>query len=158
NLSVTYADRVVVNSFDYGYVGHYYVDQPPDLNGCCSALGDAPTLSVSGPSSPITAGQIETVTVTAFDGDGNVLTDYVDRVHFVSTDPKADLPDDYTFTTGPDGDNGVHTFTATLKSTGLQALSVSDNAGASSSASIEVVPAAVSQLSVTGFPSPRPLG
>jgi hypothetical protein len=158
NLSVTYADGVVVKSFDYGYVGHDNIESQ-DLNGCCAAPeAYGPTLSVGGPTSPIAAGQTETVTVTAFDGDGAVLTDYVDMVHFVSTDPMAELPDDYTFTIGPGGDNGVHTFTATLKSAGLQSLSVSDTAGATGSASIEVVPAAVSQLSVAGSPSPRPLG
>jgi hypothetical protein len=129
-----------------------------DTTGLDATVSYTNTLSVGGLSSPITAGEIQTVTVTALDEDGNVLTDYTGTVHFASTDPQANLPADYTFTAGPGGDNGVHVLLATLKSAGLQTLSVSDTAGATASANIEVNRAAVSQLSVAGFPSPHPVG
>jgi hypothetical protein len=129
-----------------------------DSTGLDATVSYTHTLSVGGLTSPITAGKIETVTVTALDAAGKVLTDYIGTVHFASTDPQASLPGDYTFTTGPGGDNGVHTFTATLKSAGSQTLSVSDTATASASPNIDVTPAAVSQLAVAGFPSPQPVG
>src|SRR5439155_13510479 len=63
----------------------------------------------------------------------------------------------YTF---PAADQGVHTFTATLKTAGWQALGVADTVynGVSGTQYVEVTPAAMSQLSVAGFPSSVPMG
>jgi RHS repeat-associated protein len=62
-------------------------------------------ITVNAPS--VTAGVPFSVTVTALDADGNVITDYVGVVHFSSSDLLAGLPDDYRFTAD---DGGVHTF------------------------------------------------
>ena len=60
--------------------------------------------------------------VTALDA-GNNVTGYRGKVHFTSTDPKAVLPADYTFT---GADAGVHTFSVTLKTVGTQSVRVRD--------------------------------
>ena len=68
--------------------------------------------------------------MTAFDSNGNVATGYTGTVHFTSTDgqvpPEPACPLNYTFTTGTGGDNGVHTFTATLKTAGSQSITATD--------------------------------
>jgi hypothetical protein len=74
---------------------------------------------------PVTAGQAGTFTVTAIDAFGNVATGYTGTVHFSSSDGQAMLPDDYPFTAG---DNGRHTFTATLRTPGVQSLTATDPA------------------------------
>jgi uncharacterized delta-60 repeat protein len=76
-------------------------------------------------SSPITAGAPFSFTVTATDADGNPLTSYAGTVDFGSLDPQAVVPPSYPFTPA---DQGVHTFTAILKTAGPQALFVADTA------------------------------
>jgi hypothetical protein len=64
------------------------------------------------------------VTVTAYDAYGNVATGYTGTVHFTSTDRRAMLPGDYTFTAA---DQGVHTFTGLrLRAKGKQTLTLTD--------------------------------
>ena len=108
---------------------------------------------VSGFPSPVTAGEAHTITVTALDNAGNVLSGYTGTVHFSSSDPQAALPTtDYTFTTG---DNGTHTFNVTLKTAGTQSLTASDTDGTITSSQVGIVvnPAAASTFVVTSFPS-----
>jgi hypothetical protein len=69
------------------------------------------------------AGNPGTFTVTAVDSFGNPVPGYTGTVHFSSTDPSAQLPDDYPFT--PD-DNGSHTFTATFNTPGTYTLRAED--------------------------------
>ncbi len=83
---------------------------------------------VTGFSSPVAAGTAGTVTVTALDASGNTRTDYRGTVHFTTSDPQAARPADYTFTAA---DNGVHLFTVTLKTAGLQAITSTDTADSS---------------------------
>jgi hypothetical protein len=78
----------------------------------------------------VAAGQPFALTVTALDLYGNVATTYpvgsvgaTGTVHFTSSDPAAQLPDNYTFTAA---DQGVHTFTAALASPGDQTIQVAD--------------------------------
>jgi hypothetical protein len=70
------------------------------------------------------------VTLTAFDLFGDPATFYRRTVHFWSTDPAATLPPDYTFTSGPGGDNGRHTWGGglILRSHGPQIVGVTDTA------------------------------
>ena len=112
---------------------------------------------VSGFPSPVTAGTGGTFTVTAVDAQGNPNLGYTGTVHFSSTDPQAQLPDDYTFT--PD-DQGTHTFSATLFTAGTQSITVTDSAAnvVGSQDGIEVTPAAFSTIHVAGFPSPTTAG
>jgi prepilin-type N-terminal cleavage/methylation domain-containing protein len=85
--------------------------------------GPAATLVVAGFPSPVQAGFGQAFTVTAKDAGGNVATGYTGKVHFTSSDSQAFLPADYTFTAG---DNGTHTFTATLKTAGTQSITATD--------------------------------
>jgi uncharacterized delta-60 repeat protein len=87
-----------------------------------STPASAPSFVVSGPASA-TAGVPFSVTVTATDANGNVLTNYMGTVDFASFDPQAALPPDYTFTSA---DQGVHTFTVTFYKATDQALFLAD--------------------------------
>src|SRR5207245_10274031 len=85
------------------------------------------------------------ITVTARDSANNTLTGYRGSVHFTGSDVGAVLPADYTFTAT---DNGVHTFTVTLKAAGTQSVTVTDkaDAGATGSASVVVTPGVATQV------------
>jgi hypothetical protein len=96
-----------------------------------------------------TAGAAYSYTLLALDTLGNVLTGYTGTVHFSSSDAKAVLPADYTFTAA---DGGFHTFTATLKTAGTQSISVVDTAhpAVTSSLSVSVAPGAVTHFLISG--------
>ena len=83
----------------------------------------ASSLIVSGFPSPSRVGVQGSFTVTARDAQGNTLTGYRGTVHFVSSDPRAQLPADYTFTAA---DAGMHTFTAPLNTPGTQTIAAMD--------------------------------
>ncbi|MGO9463511.1 MAG: hypothetical protein ACLQVF_05025, partial [Isosphaeraceae bacterium] len=85
-------------------------------------------LSISSPSTTDTAGTAQTFTVTALGPNGQTDTHYTGTIHFSSTDPSAVLPANYTFTVA---DAGVHTFSATLETAGIQSIIVTDTASAS---------------------------
>ena len=87
----------------------------------------ATTLVLSGFTSPNTAGTSSRFTVEARDAAGNRSTGYTGTLRFTSSDAQASLPADYHFTAGTSCtpspcDNGIHTFTATLKTAGAQSL------------------------------------
>jgi hypothetical protein len=118
----------------------------------------ASSLVLTGPTMPGTAGTPRTFTVAALDPFGNVATGYMGTVRFTSTDGQALLPADFTFT---DVERGVYTFSTTLKTVGLQALTVSDTTTPALTATqpgLVVLPAAASSFTVTGLASPRPAG
>jgi hypothetical protein len=73
------------------------------------------------------AGVPFTVTVTALDQFGNVAKSYRGTVHFTSTDAAAHLPADYPFSAA---DNGKHTFSVTMETSGTQTITVTDKANA----------------------------
>ena len=105
-------------------------------------------LSVSGYVSPATAGVAGNFTVTAQDASGNTVTGYTGTIHFTSSDAQAVLPTNYTFVSG---DNGTHTFSATLKTTGSQSITATDtvtNTITGTQSGITVSPAAASQIRV----------
>jgi hypothetical protein len=113
---------------------------------------------VSGFPSPITAGTAGTFTVTAKLADGTTATGYTGTVHFTSSDGQAGLPADYTFTAA---DQGVHTFSAILKTAGTQSLTATDRTSsgvAGSQGGITVAAAAASRFTVAGFLSPVTAG
>jgi Ca2+-binding RTX toxin-like protein len=83
---------------------------------------------VAGFPSPIIAGNSGSFTVTARDAFGNTVTNYTGTVTFSSSDGAAMLPADYPFVLG---DNGVHTFTATLETPGTQSITATDKANSS---------------------------
>jgi hypothetical protein len=118
----------------------------------------AASLSVTGFPSPTTAGVAGTLTVTALNAGGSIDTGYTGTVHFTSSDPQAVLPADYTFTTA---DQGVHTFTATLKTAGSQSLTATDTATGSvtgSDTGITITPAAAAALVFSGVPGSTTAG
>jgi uncharacterized delta-60 repeat protein len=120
-----------------------------------SAPPNAPRFVVSG-SSSTTAGAPFSVTVTATDANGNVLTNYtgtVDFADFASLDPWAVLPANYTFTAA---DQGVHTFTLPFFKATSQALFVADTATPSMNGrevNILVNPGPVAQIFLLSAPS-----
>ncbi|MGA2683378.1 MAG: PKD domain-containing protein, partial [Candidatus Bathyarchaeia archaeon] len=85
----------------------------------------ASAMVVTGFPSPTTANVVRTVTVTAKDPYGNIATGYTGTVHFTSTDVSAALPSDYQFSST---DSGIHTFSVTLKTPGVQSITVTDTA------------------------------
>ena len=112
-----------------------------------------PRLSVSGYPSPSTAGTAGSVTVTAQDGSGATVTGYSGTVHFVSTDPQAVLPSNYTFI---GSNNGTKAFSITLKTAGNQSITVTDTVTASVTgvqSSITINAAAKSKLMWGAQPS-----
>jgi predicted outer membrane repeat protein len=73
--------------------------------------------------SAATAGTPFDLTVKAVDPFGQTALGYTGTVHFTSTDKHAVLPRKYTFVSG---DNGVHTFTVTLRSRGTRSVTATD--------------------------------
>jgi hypothetical protein len=114
--------------------------------------------SVTGFPSSITAGIAGTITVTALDANGHVVTGYTGTVHFTSSDGQAVLPANYTFVAG---DHGVHTFSVTLKTAGSQSISVADTATSTiegTQTGIQITAAALNHFAVLAFPSPEQAG
>lgn len=100
-----------------------------------------------------TAGVANSFAVSLADIYGNPVIDYSGTVHFGSSDFIATLPSDYTFLPS---DSGAHTFTAALKTSGTQTLSVTDVADSaitSSQSGIQVLAANVFNFAISGFPS-----
>jgi Putative Ig domain/NHL repeat len=96
-----------------------------------------------------TAGTSHSFSVAATDAYGNVIAGYRGTVHFTSSDAKAGLPSNYTFTAT---DQGVHTFSATLKTAGSQTLTATDTVTSSitgGQSGIVVTAAAATHLAIT---------
>ncbi len=109
----------------------------------------ASRFTVAGFPSPVTAGIAGSFTVTARDPYGNRASGYTGTVYFTSSDPKATLPANYTFTTA---DAGARTFSATLKTAGTQSITAVDTTTsglAGTGAGITVNPAAASQFIIS---------
>lgn len=83
----------------------------------------ASSLSVSEFGLLVKSGVAKSFVVTVRDAYGNIATGYRGTIRFKSSDSRAELPNNYTFT---EGDSGVHTFSAKLKSIGIKSLTVSD--------------------------------
>jgi hypothetical protein len=118
----------------------------------------ASALNVAGFPSPTTAGVSQSFTVTAQDAYGNTAPSYRGTVKFSSSDSRAGLPSNYTFNSS---DNGVHSFSATLKTVGSQTLTATDATTSpitGSQSGITVNAAAAKTLAVTGYPSPTTAG
>ncbi len=104
------------------------------------------TLSTPG---SVTAGSsFGSVTVTAYDGNGNLKTDFTGSIYFTSSDSSATLPyissSRYTFVSG---DNGVHTFSGfILKTAPSQTITATDGSISTASSSIIVNDAGVSKF------------
>src|SRR5262249_27402897 len=102
----------------------------------------ASRFTVAGFPSPITAGVAGSFIVTATDAYGNRTSGYRGTGAFTSSDAKAALPGNSTFTAA---DAGAPTFSATLKTAGTRSLTATDTVNAAiagAQASILVNPAA----------------
>jgi FG-GAP-like repeat len=105
----------------------------------------ASRFTVAGFPSPVTAGVAGSFTVTAWDAYGNRARGYTGTIRFTSSDAKAVLPGNYTFTAA---DAGMRTFSAVLKTAGTQSLTATDTVNASIAGIqyVTVNPAAASRL------------
>jgi hypothetical protein len=83
----------------------------------------ASAMTVAGFPSTTSAGAAGSFTVTLKDPFGNIASGYRGTVHFSSSDAKAVLPANYTFTAA---DAGKHTFSAALKTAGTQSIVAAD--------------------------------
>jgi hypothetical protein len=104
-------------------------------------------------SSPQTAGGAFNVAATALDALNQTATGYLGTVHFSSSDIASALPADYTFGAG---DNGVHTFSATLRAAGTQTITATDTVTSTitgATGAIVVSPAAPASLAFVQQPS-----
>jgi hypothetical protein len=131
------------------------------ITGLVSSIAVSPaaasTFAVSFPTTT-TAGSAQSFVVTAKDPYGNIATGYTGTVHFTSSDSSASLPADYPFVTS---DAGTHTFSATFKRAGSQALRATDTAHASITGlqtGITVNSAAAAKVVVSGYPTSTTVG
>jgi streptogramin lyase len=96
-------------------------------NSFTIAPAPASQLVISGYPTQTTAGAANSFTLTVLDPYDNVATGYVGTVQFTSSDQQSTagtgLPNAYTFTTG---DNGIHIFSAALKTKGFQSITAQD--------------------------------
>lgn len=83
----------------------------------------------------VTQGVGFTITVSALDAFGNLVPSYRGKVHFSTTATNAGLPSDFTFS---NNDNGVHIFSVTLNTLGLQTVSMADTTTNSIAGSVVV--------------------
>jgi uncharacterized delta-60 repeat protein len=103
-------------------------------------------------STSLTAGTAGTFTLSVLNSDGSADTGYSGTVHITSSDPQAVLPADFTIT------SGTATFSATLKTAGIQSLTATDTVTSGingSDASIQVNPSAATHFVITGPASIR---
>ena len=103
------------------------------------------------------AGEAITVTINALDLSGNPDPGYTGSVQFLSSDNQAILPADFVFTSA---DNGSHTFTVTLKTAGVQAITALDSANHAINgvATMLVSSASASALTLSDFPDTTTAG
>ncbi len=102
---------------------------------------------------PFNAGDFKNFTVQSLDPFGNVAPDYLGTVTFTSSDPFAALPTDYSFTAA---DVGQKQFQVQFRIAGPQTITATDTLGAVTAGvgMTNVTPAAVSNFTVVGYPSP----
>src|SRR5207249_4055673 len=121
----------------------------------------ATTLTMTAPTTA-SAGIPISVVVTAKDAFTNTATGYLGTVQFTTNDPGSlaapTLPADYPFVAG---DNGTHTFSATLKTPGAWNITAKDTVTSTitgTTANITVSPGPVTTYTITGYASPATAG
>ncbi|MBI3725735.1 hypothetical protein HY251_17550 [bacterium] len=118
----------------------------------------AASLFVNGLPSKIIVGTPGTLVVTARDASGDQDAGYRGTIAFTSSDPRAVLPANYTFT---EADAGAHTFTVTLWSLGdwwITATDTADKTLTGTLASVKVTPGPATHFVLSGLPSPYSAG
>ncbi len=111
----------------------------------------ATVFTVTGLPASLAAGTASNISVTAKSASGSIASEYMGTVHFTSTDPAAQLPANYTFTSG---DGGHHSFTVTLRTAGSETVTATDASTSSitGNATADVSPGAVAALALA-FPA-----
>ena len=111
--------------------------------------GPTATFSLAPATQTPVAGTVDAVTVTALDRFGNTAVDYTGTVAFGSSDTRATLPGNTTFT---GADQGVRTVNVTMITAGPQSLSATDTAnnGITRILMLDVRAAATSGLTLLG--------
>jgi hypothetical protein len=104
-------------------------DSVPPLTGSSSDIDVTAASAAGAVFSPVppttTIGNAFDMAVLIEDAFGNIADSYQGTIHFTSSDLKAVLPADYTFTSK---DQGLHSFSFTLKTAGTQSITTSDTA------------------------------
>ncbi|MFO0937998.1 MAG: hypothetical protein U0798_15960 [Gemmataceae bacterium] len=122
----------------------------PSITGTVSSDATPPVAALFQVSMPTstTAGVAQNVTVTVRDTIGQVATGFTGTVSFSSSDVQAGLPASYTFTAA---DAGSHTFSVTLKTAGVQSVTVQDSTGTltGSASGLNVSAAAFSKFALS---------
>ena len=116
------------------------------------------SLAVTGFPNPDTAGTSGSLTITARDAYGNPAFGYSGTVQFSSSDGRATLPANYTFSASAPA---THTFAIRLMTAGTQWITAADMANSAFKATnsgITVQPAALEALVVAGFSNPDTAG
>jgi subtilase family serine protease len=106
----------------------------------------APTTAVAGTSF--------TITVTAENSSNSTVAGFTGTVHFTSSDTLAGLPTDYAFTAN---DQGVHTFTVTLKKAGRDTITATSGSLTGSS-TVTVSPGQATHLAFVQQPANATVG
>jgi hypothetical protein len=104
----------------------------------------------------VQAGDPYVLTTVVQDAYRNTITDYGGTLHFTSSDPRAVLPADYTFTAA---DRGVHAFGMILETTGTQSVTATDTVNpdlTGTRSGILVTPAPAVALSLAAPPTTHP--
>ena len=113
----------------------------------------AAAIKVDPASTTPTAGDHLGVTLTVLGPNGKPAPGFRGTVHMASTDPKAVLPADITFTAN---DAGVKQVMVTFETAGLSTMTASDTSsktGVQGSASVTVQPAAAATFQLTALPA-----
>jgi hypothetical protein len=125
------------------------VGSAPDLGAFEWGTPSGTALRLTTDAAAVTAGGSVAVTVSAYSGD-DLLPSYTGTVHFLSSDPQAGLPANYTFTPA---DAGTHTFLVSLKTAMSQTIWVTDTDGVQAAAHVYVQPGQATSVVVIGRPS-----
>jgi Ca2+-binding RTX toxin-like protein len=136
-------------SVTFGTAGTQTISATDSASGAAGApvsvnINPAPAayLRISSSSSSIAVGGSLPVTVTAYDGYGNIASGYSGVVNLTST---TGLDLSYTFTSSAGGDDGTHTFYVTFDTVGSDTITAVDagNGSVSGSRSLVVEPSPV---------------
>lgn len=129
------------------------------INGSQAAITVTPAahnkFSITGLTTPTSAGVAHSPLVTAQDEFDNTITGYTGTVQFGSSDTTATLPANYSF---QGADNGTRTFNngVTFKKTGSQTVTVTDTVSniSATSSSINVASAEPEKFVISGVTTP----
>jgi probable HAF family extracellular repeat protein len=139
---------------DFGQIVGYAVGADKNIHAVMLSPTPA-NLVVAGFPALVTSGTAGSITVTVQDANGDVVPSYSGTVHFTSSDPAAELPADYTFTSG---DAGVHTFSVKLMTAGSQSITVTDTVSSSITGTQSAILIDPASFTVSGFASPTTAG